>query len=204
MKHTIHTMAVLFCTAIFLHSCAVSKNPIIIPQAKDDVATENTRGCFVQWNDGTIQQFSSLKLVTGVLVAPHLLADNKTVINAKDIMAYQDTRQYVVSAKIVTSSKKSKVAADALPGFAVKVVSGKLNVYCRKFYNGVNTTEEYFLQNGEEGYIVAYSKEVMKSMLKENPKALEYFNSKSKSSPRSKKLLTAVEMYNTGELLSKN
>jgi hypothetical protein len=77
-------------------------------------------------------------------------------------------------------------------------------VYSRKYYNGGNTREEYFLQNGNEGYIVAYSKAVLISMLKEDTKALEYFNSRSKISPRSKKLLVAVQMYNNGQLITKN
>jgi hypothetical protein len=155
-------------------------------------------------NDGSIQQYESLKLVTGVLTTPYLLANNKLVINSKDIMAYQDEKHYAVSAKILTSKKNSRVAVETLPGFAVKVISGKLNVYSRKYYNGGNTREEYFLQNGNEGYIVAYSKAVLISMLKEDTKALEYFNSRSKISPRSKKLLVAVQMYNNGQLMTKN
>ncbi len=119
-------------------------------------------------------------------------------------MAYQNTRHYAVAAKILTSTKNGKVAVETLPGFAVKVLSGKVNVYSRKYYNGGNTAEEYFLQNGNDGYIVAYSKDVLKSMLKEDTKALEFFNSKTKVSPKSKKLLTAVQMYNNGQLITKN
>ncbi len=204
MKKLIPAIAMLFCVVILLNSCAVSNNSAGIQ--KTDVANpgKSQNLCFIQLNDGSIKHYSSLKMVTGIFTAPHLVADDKLVINTKDIMAYQDDQQYAVSPKILTTTKNSLVAADALPGFAVKVVSGKLNVYCRKYYNGANAVEEYFLQNGNDGYIVAYTKEVMKSMLKEDAKALEYFNSKTKISPKSKKLLTAVEMYNTGEFLSKN
>ena len=126
------------------------------------------------------------------------------MINAKDIIAYQNNKHYAVSSKILTSTKSANVSAETLPGFAVKVLSGKLNVYCRKYYNGSNTTDEYFLQNGSDGYIVSYSKEMMKSMLKEDTKASEYFNNKTKESSKSKKILTAVEMYNTGQMMTKN
>ena len=158
----------------------------------------------MQLNDGTITQFTTLKLVTGVLSTPHLLGDGKVVINAKDIIAYQNEKHYAVTSKILTSKKSAAVAVETLPGFAVKVLSGKVNVYCRKYYNGANTADEYFLQNGNDGHIIAFSKDVLKSMLKEDTKALEFFNSKTKVSPRSKKILTAVEMYNTGQLMTKN
>jgi hypothetical protein len=200
MKKLLPAFAVLLCTVI-LSSCGVTNSVTV--QAPDSPSEVN-KTCFVQFNDGTVKQFSSLKLVTGVLVTPHLLADNKTVLNSKDIMAYQDSRVYAVSSRIITSTKNSKVAVDALPGFAVKVISGKLNVYSRKYYNGGNTVEEFFLQQGNDGFIVAYSKDVLKTMLKEDPKALEFFNSKTKVSPWSKKLIAAVEIYNGGQMITKN
>lgn len=193
-----------FCSiAISLNSCVTSKNSVV-PVNVEKNTNEPGASCFVQLNDGTIKQYSSLKLVTGVLTTPHLLADNKVIIHSKDIMAYQNDKHYAVAAKILTSTKNGKVAVETLPGFAVKVLSGKLNVYSRKYYNGGNTVDEYFLQNGDDGYIVAYSKDVLKSMLKEDTKALEFFNSKTKVSPKSKKLLTAVQMYNNGQLITKN
>jgi hypothetical protein len=203
MKKVIFSIAACCSIAFLLSSCAVSKNSGLIKTDTEN-AGEASPACFVQLNDGSIQQYESLKLVTGVLTTPYLLANNKLVINSKDIMAYQDEKHYAVSAKILTSKKNSRVAVETLPGFAVKVISGKLNVYSRKYYNGGNTREEYFLQNGNEGYIVAYSKAVLISMLKEDTKALEYFNSRSKISPRSKKLLVAVQMYNNGQLMTKN
>jgi hypothetical protein len=41
-------------------------------------------------------------------------------------------------------------------------------------------------------------------MLKEDAKALAYFNSKSKPSSKSKKILVAVEMYNNTQMVTKN
>lgn len=204
MKKTI-TVITAFCSiAILLTSCAAGKNSVATQKSDVESIHESPASCFVQMNDGSIQHYASLKLVTGVLTTPHLLADKKVIINSKDIMAYQNNRHYAVSAKIVTSTKKGYVAVETLPGFAVKVISGKLNVYSRKYYNGANTADEYFLQNGNDGYIVAYSKDVLKSMLKEDTKALEYFNSKSKISPKSKKMLATVEMYNNSQMMTKN
>lgn len=202
MKTIIPAIAVLLCGTILLNSCVVSKNSITLDQVKN--ITEGPASCFVQLNDGSFKQFTNLKLVTGILTTPHLLGDDKVVINAKDIIAYQNNRHYAVSSKILTSTKTANVSVETLPGFAVKVLSGKLNVYCRKYYNGSNTAEEYFLQNGSDGYIVSYSKEVMKSMLKEDAKASEYFNSRTKESSRSKKILAAVQIYNAGQMMTKN
>lgn len=204
MKTALPAYAVLLCTLILLNSCIVSKNSNAIQKADIKTPNENNAICFIQLKDGTIKQFKTLKLVTGVLTTPHLLADGKEIINGKEIMAYQSNRHYAVSAQILTSTKNAAVAAETLPGFAVKVVSGKLNVYCRKYYNGTNTTDEYFLQHGNDGYIVSYTKDVLKSMIKEDNKALEYFNSKAKITPKSKKILAVVEMYNNGQMMTKN
>jgi hypothetical protein len=204
MKKSIPALAVLLCTAIFLNSYAVSKNSIAQQSTETNDGNETSAGCFVQLNDGSIKQFTTLKLITGVLTTPHLLGDGKIIINSKEIIAYQNDKHYAVSAKILTSKKSANVSVETLPGFAVKVLSGKLNVYCRKYYNGANTSDEYFLQNGNDGYIIAYSKDVLKSLLKEDTKALEFFNTKSKKESPSKKLLTAVEMYNQGQLMTKN
>jgi hypothetical protein len=167
-------------------------------------AKVETGNCYVVLNDGSVQHYSTLKLVTGVLVTPHLLADNRIVIHAKDIKSYQNGQFYAVSSNSLKTTKKSYVTGEALPGFAVRQVQGKLNVYCRKFYNGSNTVDEFFLQTGNDGEIIAYSTKTMKELLKDNPKALDYYNSKVKISPKSKKLMTTAVIYNTGELLSKN
>lgn len=204
MKNFISAIAVLLCTTTLFSSCSVSKNSI--DQQTTIVTNENepSANCFVQLNDGTIRQFTTLKLVTGVLTTPHLLGDGKTVIKPKEIIAYQDSRHYAVSSKILTSKKSASVSVETLPGFAVKVLSGKLNVYSRKYYNGASTSDEYFLQNGNEGYIVAYSKDVLKTLLKDDINATAFFNSKSKGTASSKKILTAVEIYNKGQMMTKN
>lgn len=204
MKKLFPATAVLLCTAVLLNSCAVGKNSVTQQITTEINTNEVSTTCFVQLNDGSIKQFTTLKLVTGVLTTPHLLGDGKTVINAKEIIAYQNEKHYAVSSKILTSKKSGNVSAETLPGFAVKVLSGKLNVYCRKYYNGASTSDEYFLQNGSDGYIVAYTKEVLKSMLKDDINASSFFNSKTRVLPMSKKILTAVEIYNKTQMMTKN
>jgi hypothetical protein len=204
MKTIIPAIAVLFGATILLNSCAVNKNAAELQKSEAKMVTEAPSTCFIQLNDGTFKQFTTLRLITGPLTTPHLLGNEKISIDAKDIIAYQNNKHYAVAAKILTSTKNGMVSSETLPGFAVRVLSGKLNVYSRKYYNGANTAQEYFLQNGNDGYIVAYSKELLKSMFKEDTKAWEFFTSKTKISPKSKKLLTAVEMYNTGQLMTKN
>ncbi|MBK8494780.1 MAG: hypothetical protein IPL50_06985 [Chitinophagaceae bacterium] len=204
MKKSIPALIAVCSLLMLINSCSTGKNTVDQNKTETSFSNPVPSGCFVEWNDGTIQHYSSLKLVTGILITPHLVADNKVIINSGDILAYQDKGQYAVSYKRLKSAKKALVAAEALPGFAVKLVSGKLNVYSRKYYNGGNTVNEYFLQHGEEGSIVAYSKEVMKSMLKEDKKALDYFISNSKLSPESKKILATVEMYNNSQFITRN
>ena len=204
MKNIVSAIAMLLSTTALLNSCAVSKNSIDLQQTTVTNANEASPNCFVQLNDGIIKQFSTLKLVTGVLTTPHLLGDGKVVINAKEIIAYQNDKHYAVSSKILTSRKSASVSVETLPGFAVRILSGKLNVYCRKYYNGASTSDEYFLQNGSDGYIIAYSKDVLKSLLKDDMNASAFFNSKTKVSPMSKKILSAVEIYNKGQMMTKN
>lgn len=200
----ISVMAVLVSTTILLNSCAVNKNVSDTGQTIPEISSESAAACFVQLNDGTIRQFKTLKLVTGVLTTPHLLGDGQVVVHSKDITAYQDEKVYAVSSKLLTGKKTSMVSVNALPGFAIRVLSGKLNLYSRKYYNGTNTSEEYFIQNGNDGYIVACTKDVLKTMLKDDINALSFFSSKVKVSPKSKKVLTAVEIYNKGQMMTKN
>ena len=75
MKTSIPLVALCCNAIIFLTSCAISNNSTV--QHKPDVENtkETSATCYVIRNDGTIEEYSSLKLVTGVLVTPHLLAE---------------------------------------------------------------------------------------------------------------------------------
>lgn len=205
MKTLVPSVALLCSALILLNSCSVSKNSVLPPTNNAGNNNDATQSCFVVKADGSRHYYSTLKLVTGVLVTPHLLADNKTVIEAKDVLAYQDKKRFAVSPKLLTTKKISFVSAETLPGFASRITNGKLSVYSRKYYNGYDTVTEYFLQTGDDGEIVSYSKSIMKDLLKDNPKAADYYNSKVKISPMSKKLLTTVELYNSApQFISKN
>jgi hypothetical protein len=204
MKKSVPLTTALFCALNFLISCSVSKNSVQQTNSVIEKASETASSCFVQLNDGSVQHYSTLKLVTGVLVTPHLLADNKVVINARNIKAYQNKKHYAVSKGSLTQNKTTAVSVETLPGFAIRVVEGKLNVYARKFYNGVYTLEEYFLQSGDDGEIVAYSPESLTNLIKDNTKAVEYFKSKTKYSQKAKRLLAVAEFYNNQQMISKN
>ncbi|MGF2414783.1 hypothetical protein [Ferruginibacter sp.] len=191
------------CLLIVLNSCVSSQNSVEQPKITIDTPKEEV-SCFVQMNDGTIKNYATIKLVTGVFKTPHLLADGNVIINAADIKAYQDMQHYAVAQKEFTTAKPSRVAVEALPGFAVRVAKGKINVYSLKYYNGHNTTEKFFLQSGDEGKIAAYSPELMNEMLKDNTDAYVFFNENTKITAFSKKLLISVEIYNTSRFISKN
>lgn len=203
MKTLRPTIALLCSSLILLNSFATIKNPVI--EEKNDVKnTKSTSSsCFVIMTDGSTKYYTTLKLVTGVLITPHLLADNKIIINAKDVLAYQDKNRYAISHSLLTTKKKSYVAAETLPGFAVRIAEGKLNVYSRKYYNGNNAVTEYFLQSGD-GDVVSYSPDLMNELVKDSPKASDYYNSNLKIAPNSKKLLATADIYNQSQLLTKN
>jgi len=160
--------------------------------------------CFVQFTDGTVKQYGSLRLVTGIFQQPHLVADDNVVIPATAIKAYQNKEYYAVSQKTFTKVAKSYVAVEALPGFAVRVITGRLNVYSLKYYNGHNTTEKLFLQSGEEGQILPCSADALTGLVKDNSEAVAVLQSKSKMLTGTKKLLTVVDVYNNSKLITKN
>lgn len=191
------------CLVIVLNSCISSQNLVELTKPSIDTPKDAVT-CFVQMNDGSIMNYSSIKLITGVFKTPHLLADGNIVINAGDIKAYQDNNHYAISQKEFTTVKRSYVAVEALPGFAIRVAQGRLNVYSLKYYNGHNATEIFFLQSGDDGKIVAYTPELMNDILKDNSDAYSFFNEKNKTLSFPKKILTSVEIYNTSKYISKN
>jgi hypothetical protein len=194
MKTAMSRLAALFCLFVFLNS--FSTNPADKPK--------EALSCFIEFNDGTIKQFTTIELVTGLFKSPHLLADGQIVIKADEIKAYQDKDYYAISQRVFTDSKPSKVAVEALPGFAIRIAKGKLNVYSLKFYNGHNATEKLFVQSGDSGQIVACTPELLKELIKDNSDATAYLNTKEKKAADVKKMLETVDIYNTATLISKN
>jgi hypothetical protein len=204
MKTNVPLFKASICLAIIFNSCASSKNSLEQPVTTVIDHPKEAAACFVQMNDGSVKNFSTLKLVTGLFKTPHLLANDSIVITADEIKLYQNKDHYAVSQKQFTDKKPSKVAIEALPGFAVRIAKGRLNIYSLKYYNGHNTTEKFYLQSGDDAPIVAYTPEVMNEMVKDNSEAYTFFNEKNKITVFAKKLLLTAEIYNNQRLLSKN
>ena len=90
MKKNFYTLFLLACGIIALNSCKSSKESMAQRKADIELSKEPTPGCFVQMNDGTIKNYSSLILVKKMLTAPYLLADGNIKISAGEITAYQN------------------------------------------------------------------------------------------------------------------
>jgi hypothetical protein len=203
MKTVLSSLKGILCLFFLLSSCVTSKNSI--EQFNYEItSTKDVPSCFVEMNDGTVKNYSTLKLITGIFKPPHLLADGTLIINADKIKIYQNKDHYAVSLNKITGSAKSYVAVETLPGFAVRVVKGKLNVYALKYYNGHNTSEKFFLQSGDEGEISTYTPELLNELLKDNAEAHTFFNEKNKEFSPSKKLLATIEIYNNSKLITKS
>lgn len=202
MKKSVPSLTAVLCLLVFFNFCALSKNSI---EKKPVIETpKEVLSCFVELKDGSIKQYTSLELVTGVFKTPHLLADGSIVIKSDEITAYQNKEHYAISQKKINSLKPSKVAVDALPGFAIRVAKGKLNVYALKYYNGHNTTNKFYLQSGDDGEILPYTPELLNELVKDSNEAYSYFNDKNKDAAISSKLLATIDIYNNSKLISKN
>ena len=160
--------------------------------------------CFVQKTDGTIQYYSSIKLVTGIFITPYLLADGNIKLNSGTIKAYQNKEHYAISQQSLEAGHQSKVAKETLPGFAIRIAEGPLNIYSKKRFNGAIAVDEIFVQVGHDGEILPYSPELMQSLVKDHPEALELLKSKKKINPVSKKLQAVAALYNRSQMLTKN
>lgn len=204
MKKPLFTTGLLLISTIVLNSCATSS--ISHVQHKADIANskETTAECFVQMNDGTIKHYNSLKLVTSPVSSPYLLADGKLKIRAGKITAYQNKDLYAISQKTFSGGHITHVATETLPGFAVRTVKGKINVYCKKYYNGQTAVDEYFLQSGDAGKIVPYSPVLMNELVKDNSQAYSFFNNKKFKGSLPEKLHATAHLYNNGQLMTKN
>lgn len=193
-------------TSIILLFTSCSTNKLTTAKLMKNISESetNTFTNFVKKKDGSVVYYKSLELVKGVFSAPHLLADGKIKILPSEIVAYQNENHYAVSQSTFVDGKKSNVAVETLPGFAVRVVYGKLNIYCKKYFNGRAAVDEFYIQSGNDGKIFTYTPELMKRMIQDNQEALTYFNNEKLNSAFPKKLQTTAEMYNNALLMSKN
>jgi hypothetical protein len=203
MKTNVPYLKAIACLLVLLNSCTVTKNSIEQYNAPIEDPKKEIL-CFVQLKDGSVKNYTTLKLVTGVFKTPHLIADGSIIIKPEEIKAYQNKDHYAVSQKEFTDAKQSYVAKDALPGFAVRIAAGKINVYSLKYYNGHNTTEKLFLQSGDDAQIAACTPELMNELVKDNGDAYTFFNEKNNTATLTKKILATVEIYNNPGDVSKN
>lgn len=203
MKKQVQLLVAIGCTVTIMQSCAVSATSSADKEAAVKPTNESNAECFVEMKDGSIRHFKTLKLVTGVFASPHLLADGKEKISSADIKAYQNASHYAISQELFKDNIRSKSAVETLPGFAVRIAKGKVNIYCKKYYNGTGTAEQLFIQEGD-GEIMAFSSETMSSLLKDHPEAAQFFQSSKKMTPASKRLQATVALMNRQPMLSRN
>jgi len=144
-----------------------------LPKNKTE-ETPSSALCYVKMKDGSTRTYLTLTLEKGLFVSPHLLANGKEKISAKDVLEYRTTDLLAIAPSLLPSSHKSNVSKQALPGFAVKVLSGPLSVYARKLYNGTVAVDEFFVQLGD-GDLKPYSAQLMIDLLSQHPLALEAF-----------------------------
>lgn len=203
MKKQLLLLVAIGCSITTMQSCAVSSASQSDRDAAVKEPKETNASCFVEMKDGSIRHFKSLKLVTGIFSSPHLLADGKTKFSSADIKAYQNSEHYAVSQEMFKDNIRSKSAVETLPGFAVRIAKGKLNIYCKKYFNGTGTAEQLFVQK-DGGEITEFTPETMAALLKDHPEAAEYFQSSKKITPVSKRLQATVALVNNESLLSVN
>lgn len=130
--------------------------------------------CYVKMKDGSIRTYHSLTLEKGLFVSPHLLANGVEKLSPLDIIEYRTNDVLAVSQSLLKGCSKSNVSTEVLPGFAKLVLSGPINVYVRKIFNGTVAVDQYFLQSGD-GNIQAYTPALMREMLGNNIAALDVF-----------------------------
>ncbi|MEO6490141.1 MAG: hypothetical protein ABIO04_09400 [Ferruginibacter sp.] len=205
MKNYLYPAACLLSGLVLINSCSTSS----ISKSERETAYVNSKEtasstCFVKMNDGTIKTYSTLKLITGTFINPYLLADGNVKIKAGQIVSYQNANHFAVSQKTFCCGRMSHVATETLPGFAVRTVKGKLNVYCKKYYTGQSVVDEYFLQAGNDGLIKPYSPELMNQLVKDNPEAYQFFNNKKFKGRTPAKLQATALLYNGDQSITKN
>lgn len=201
---TIHLYLVGMTIVSFtFYSCAVNHS-IVHTHAVEFKSGKELSGVFVKKIDGQVIYFNTLELVNGAFTAPHLLADGRLKIKADEILAYQTSTHYAISQVLMVNARKSYISKEALPGFAVRLVKGKLNVYCKQFFNGRAAVNEFYIQSGNDGEIKKYTADLMKKMIGENEEALSYLNDKNDKVSMLAKIQSAAAAYNNFNAVTQN
>lgn len=189
-------LSAVLLTVLLLTSWSIEKNHATLNLTEETTPQEKVGRIFVKYKDGSIVTFQSLKLVKGIFATPHLLADGKLKINASEILVYQNDEHYAISQALITDGKKSAVSVETLPGFAVRLVKGKLNIYTKKYFNGNVAVNEYFVQLGNDGKIQKYTPELMKSLINDDEQALSFYSKKLNVLEELKLLESTAFLYN--------
>jgi len=204
MKNVIIAILGSACLSILGSSCSTNK---FVCMYKSNVmhANETSKSVsFVKLKNGKTVFYNKLEIVKGVFTAPHLLANGSIKIKPSEIEAYQIEDHYAVSQKFIMNGHKSAVAVDALPGFAKRVVKGKLNVYCKKYFNGRFATDEFFLQSENDIRIYLYTPELFKKMIEDDEVASNYYKKETIDVDPSEKITTTAKMYNQAFYMTRN
>ncbi len=194
------SLSITLMIAIFLlQACATSN---ISPLEQNDLKQQNTsNNISVTFKDGTKTAFTSLRLITGVLKTPYLLADDKVKIKWNDVIAYSDNKIEAIAQSTFYTANVSKLATKTLPGFAIKEASGAFNLYSLAFYKNGNTVKKYFLQEGTDGKIELCNAALLKkydnafSAIKDGKKNGKAINSKT--------MVALVDRLNNSSSISK-
>jgi hypothetical protein len=202
MKKHILSLIFSIVAGLALVSCSTNKNIVYQRMADLQNAKDDSTICFVKKEDGSTIYYKSLKLVTGIFKTPYLLADNKTRIYASEIIAYQTEDHYAISeVKFAYDGRPSNLAVETLPGFAVRLVKGKVNIYSRKYAVGKVAGDEYFIQVGK-GLIYAYSPELMDNLIRKHPEVLKFYNNYKQKLQQSKELKNTAYIFNNAQMIS--
>jgi len=202
MKNVLNAIVGLVLLTALNSSC--SKLGCVYKTNPSKASKLSSSSSFVKLKNGRTVYYNKLEIIKGVFTAPHLLANESIKIKPSEIEAYQTEDHYAVSQKFIMNGHKSSVAVDALPGFAKRVVKGKLNVYCKKYFNGRFATDEFFLQSENDSRIYAYTPELFKKMIEDNEEALNYYHKEIVGVVLSKKITNTAEMYNQSTFMTKN
>ncbi len=202
MKNLLNSIIGLVFLTVLNSSC--SKFSCVYKTDPFQASKLSNSSSFVKLKNGRTVYYNKLEIIKGVFTAPHLLANESIKIKPSEIEAYQIDDHYAVSQNYIMNGHKSAVAVDALPGFAKRVVKGKLNVYCKKYFNGRFATDEFFLQSENDSRIYAYTPELFKKMIEDNEEALNYYHKETEGVDASKKITNTAEMYNQSAFMTKN
>jgi len=183
-------------------SCVVNQS--LEKSAVEFKSGKELTGVFVKKKDGQVIYYSSLELVNGAFTAPHLLADGKFKIKADEILAYQTSSHYAISQELIANARKSYISKETLPGFAVRLIKGKLNVYCKQYYNGRAAVDEFYIQAGNDGEINKYTADLMKKLVGENEEAMSFLNDKNDKASLLNKIQSAASVYNNFNAVTQN